>query len=161
MDFQDLGSIGEIVGALAVIVTLVYLSRQIAQANSATHRQMYSQAATSVSEFWLSLAKDPELYELFRRMVSNPDELTRLERERAFLVLDAYLSLLESYYLHNREFGEVLSQDRWNRVLDQILNTNGGRLYWRKRHSAFHSDFAAHLTSIITDTPPASGTTAL
>ena len=57
IDIQDLGSIGEIVGAIAVIATLVYLSRQIAQSNSATHRQVYSQAATAVSEFWLNLAK--------------------------------------------------------------------------------------------------------
>ena len=149
MDIQDLGSIGEIIGAVAVIATLVYLSRQIAQANNATHRQMYSQAATSVSEFWFNLAKEPELYELFRKTLTHPDDLRKAERDQAFLVLDSYLSLLESYFLHNREFNEELSQDRWNRVLNQLLNTPGGRIYWAKRREAFHEDFAAHLASMV------------
>lgn len=149
VDIQDLGSIGEVVGAIAVIATLVYLSRQIAQSNTATHRQMYSQAATAVSEFWLNLAREPELYELFRRMLTTPDQLQKHEVERAFLVLDSYLSLLEAYYLHNQEFGEVLSQDRWERVLRQLLHTEGGRMYWAKRKFAFHSDFAEYLSPFV------------
>ena len=149
MDIQDLGSIGEIIGALAVIATLVYLSRQIAQANNATHRQMYSQAATAVSEFWLNLAREPELHSLFRNMLAAPESLTKADLERAFLVMDSYLALMESYYLHNRQFGEVLSQERWQRVLKQLLNTQGGRAYWPKRQYAFQQEFADYLATLI------------
>lgn len=66
MNIQDYGAIGEIVGGVAVIATLIYLSVQMRQANIATHRSMYAQAATSISEFWLSQERWEQL---LRRML--------------------------------------------------------------------------------------------
>jgi len=152
MDVQDLGAVGEIVGGLAVIATLVYLARQIRQANTSTHRQMYAQAATAISEFWLNLAKDAELQALFQKMLSEPDGLGSNQLERAFLILDSYFSLMESYYLHNQEFDEKLSQERWERILVRILAAPGGRAYWLKREYAFHDSFARYVSQLVENT---------
>ena len=149
MDIQDFGALGEVVGAVAVIATLVYLARQIRQANNSTHRQMYAQAATAVSEFWFNLAKEPELHALFQQMLSAPDSLTPQELERSYLVLDGYLALMESYYLHNREFKETESQDRWRRILERMMNAPGAVPYWQKRQFAFHEDFSAYISSLV------------
>lgn len=136
-------------GAIAVIATLVYLARQIKQANTSTHRQMYAQAATAISEYWLNLAKEPELHTLFQTLLTTPDALDRADQERAFLVLDAYLSLMESYYLHNLEFEEKQSQERWRRILVRLLSTPGGQIYWQKRRFAFHTLFGDYLETIL------------
>ena len=39
MNWDELGAIGEIVGAVAVVVTLLYVARQIHQANAQTQAQ--------------------------------------------------------------------------------------------------------------------------
>ena len=149
MDIQDFGAMGEVVGGIAVIATLIYLSIQIRQSNTSTHRQMYAQAATSISEFWLELAKDAELYQVYVRMLREPHKLGAPELGRAFLVLDSYLSLMESYFLHNQEYDEKLSQERWERILRQTLNSAGGKVYWSKRRMYFHGEFADYISGVM------------
>ena len=149
MTIQDLGAIGEIVGGVAVIATLIYLALQIRQANVATHRNMYAQAATDISQFWLSLAKDPQLNDAFTTMLRAPDTLTEADRERGYLVMDSFLSLMESYFLHNRQYGEQLSQDRWSRMLRRMFATAGAQEYWRRRRGSFHEDFAVYIDGVI------------
>ena len=148
MNIQDLGAIGEIVGGIAVIATLGYLSVQVRQANVSTHRNMYAQAANAISDFWLSLAKDYELYECYVLMLRDPEDLTEHDQNRGYLVMDSYLSLMESYYLHNREYGEDLSQERWGRMLRRMFDTPGGRKYWQKRKASFHAEFAEYLDTV-------------
>lgn len=149
MTIQDLGALGEIIGAVAVIITLIYLAVQLRQSNRATHRLMYSNAAEKVSDFWANLASNIELFELYTRMLTDPDGLSRQESERAYLVLDAFLSLMESYYLHNRQYGETLSQERWERILERIFASPGGRQYWARRRFAFQREFADYLDGIV------------
>jgi len=154
MTIQDLGAVGEVVGGIAVIATLVYLASQIRQSNIATHRLMYANAAEKISDYWLNLASNFELYELYVQMLRTPDELSRQESERAYLVLDSYLTLMESYYLHNRQYGETLSQQRWERVLARIFGTPGGRRYWSRRRVAFQDEFAGYLDGIVSEAAP-------
>lgn len=157
MTIQDFGALGEVIGGIAVIVTLIYLGLQIRQFNIATHRQMYASAAEKISDYWLSLAKDFELYELYGRMLRDPEELSRQESARAYLVLDSYLTLMESYYLHNRQYGETLSQERWKRILARIFATPGGQQYWLRRRMAFQDEFARYLDAIIADSNAGTG----
>ena len=149
MNIQDLGAIGEIIGGIAVIATLIYLSVQVRQANVSTHRNMYAQAATATSDFWLALARDYELYETFTSMLRVPEDLGDRDLDRAHLVMDSYLSLMESYYLHNKEYGEQLSQERWGRILSRMLATPGGRNYWELRRSSFHAEFSGYLDGFV------------
>jgi hypothetical protein len=149
MSLQDYGALGEIIGSIAVLATLIYLAVQLKQANVTTHRQIYGQSATAVSEFWLNLAREPELYHSYRSLLLSPENLNQEQSGRGMLVLDSYLSLMESYYLHNMEYGETLSQERWARILNQILNTPGGIHYWSRRKSFFHAEFSDYIENLI------------
>ena len=151
MTIQDWGAIGEIVGGVAVLVTLVYLAIQLRQSNLATHRNTYASAAETISNFWLDLARDPELFRRYQTSLRAPDSLAAEEREQGFLVLDAYMSLMEAYYLHNRAYGERLSQARWKRSLTHLVNMPGGRAYWPTRRAAFHEEFARYVDDLMSD----------
>ena len=138
------------VGGIAVIATLIYLAIQVKQSNVSTHRNMYAQAATAISDYWLALAREPELYRVLTAMLREPESLPRHELDRAYLVMDAYLSLMESYYLHNIEYGEEISQRRWGRILRRMLSLPGGQRYWAERRSSFHDEFAAYVGEVTT-----------
>ena len=81
-------------------------------------------------------------------MLRDPEDLTEHDQNRGYLVMDSYLSLMESYYLHNREYGEDLSQERWGRMLRRMFDTPGGRKYWEKRRASFHAEFAKYLDAV-------------
>lgn len=149
MNIQDLAAIGEFVGGIAVLATLIYLALQVRQTNIATHRSIYAEAATTISDFWLSLAKDPALHGNFIDTLRESDELSEHDRDRGYLVMDSYLSLMESYFLHNRQYGERQSQERWRRTLTRLFGTPGARTYWRRRRWSFHDEFATYVDGII------------
>jgi hypothetical protein len=61
MTLQELGSLGEAVGGLAVIVSLVYLALQIRQNTVALRSASYHQAAEQTWSALLAAAQDAEL----------------------------------------------------------------------------------------------------
>ncbi len=149
MSIQEWGAIGEVIGGIAVVVTLIYLSIQLKQSNVTTHRNMYAQAAVAISDFWLNLAREPELHQLYLSMLRAPEALDEAQNQRAYLVMDGYLSLMESYYLHNQEYGERLSQERWSRILNRMLDSPGGREYWSRRKAYFHEEFSDYVQTLL------------
>ena len=83
MSLQDLGALGELVGAVAVVLTLLYVAAQIRQ-NTRSLRSATSfavnQALAEINGRWVS---NPDGFtDLWLRGCADLDSLTPLERER-------------------------------------------------------------------------------
>ena len=63
MSFQDMGSLGEFIAALATVVTLLYLSAQIRQTNLITKAQFGHGLTHRLYERFFQTAKDQEFAE--------------------------------------------------------------------------------------------------
>ena len=72
MDWNALGAIGEIVGALAVFLTLIYLAIQIRQNTLAVQASAMDSANKQVSQVRESIFSDSEIANLYRRGNENP-----------------------------------------------------------------------------------------
>lgn len=88
MTLQDLGSIGELVGAIATIATLAYLSVQIRQ-NSAHMREATNVAKMQASDRTVETFSryrerllNPETADLYVRGVESYQSLDKVERVR-------------------------------------------------------------------------------
>ena len=67
MNFSDIASIANVVAAIAVIVSLIYLSRQVRQANLFARANVRQRMVEQTHEELHVLVNDPELREVFRR----------------------------------------------------------------------------------------------
>ena len=67
MNWEAIGAIGEVVGATAVFVSLLYLALQIR--NSRRSDQIVAAAgAASAVQYWIAqIVRDEALYDLYRR----------------------------------------------------------------------------------------------
>ncbi len=141
MTIMELGAIGELVGGVAVVATLIYLAMQVRQSTRSTHRTVY-QAASSDSATWLmELAKDGELSRLYYQGLRAPTTLETDQLNRFYDFLGAFFAQLEANYLHNREFDEVESQQRWRAVMGRLLQSPGGESFWERRKWAYNPTF--------------------
>ena len=52
MDIMELGAIGELVGGVAVIVSLIYVGLQVRQANKAGSRESYRTWVSEMNKVW-------------------------------------------------------------------------------------------------------------
>lgn len=111
---QQLGNYGEFLGAIAVVATLFYLSRQISQ-NSNALDAGNQQASTSLvnegnlffSRVMSQLACDGELASIYHRALSG-DPLDGAETVRFVAFANTFFSLLESIYFQTK--GELLDE---------------------------------------------------
>jgi len=132
LTLEQLGSIGEVVGALATVATLLYLAVQIRQ-NTTTVRSAatssYVQGSNDVSNL---LAADSELCDLYFKGLEDPSSLSGSERRRFVIVLGAFLMHLAQ--ADQMESAGTLPRDladQYGRQLDWLA-CQPGLLLWRE-----------------------------
>jgi hypothetical protein len=82
MNWDAIGAIAELLGAIGVIASLVYLATQIRQGREqvrAATAQQYQSQATSTAQAW---AQDPASARLVRRGIEDVDQLDEDESFR-------------------------------------------------------------------------------
>ena len=114
MTFQDLGSIGEFLAAIATLLTLVYLAAQIRQNTRAIKATSFMASQHSVAGVHDYLAQNPDLLELADRAFdpTRPrSDYSDKELLRLGVLGRAMTQRTEAqYYLHKSGF---LESDFW------------------------------------------------
>lgn len=142
MTLADLSSLSQVIGAVAVVLSLLYLSRQIRQN---THAVRMANATTLQTEF----------RGLARTLYSNPDTATIVldgmagrpglspgEQLAAHAWFFDILKMAELGYFHFRK-GD-LDPELWDaslRFYRTWFDSPGVRAYWAVRRSVFIPDF--------------------
>ncbi len=143
MNWDAIGAIAEMVGALGVIVTLGYLAVQIRQ-NTASVRVSTSQALLEASAGFLDLcASDVELGRVFRSGTENQSSLSGDEKTRFHFTMLSFLRRMENIY-HQEESGYLPAEDwsgmRFSTI--EVLARPGSQTWWKQNSNRFSSRFA-------------------
>jgi hypothetical protein len=106
VDWTAVGAIGELLGAAAVVMSLIYLGRQIHGSNRIARAEAYRSTKTRTSQLVANWASDPEWAELFVRIrfqqVSRKD-LNARQRAMAGLHLQSLVLNFEAIHLDVQE----------------------------------------------------------
>ena len=94
MNWEALGAIGEIVGAVAVVLTLGYLAVQIRQNTRATRAATSSAAAAAARDISGAVARDAELANLYETGLRSLYSLDPSQRAQ----FDSLMFTLFSHY---------------------------------------------------------------
>ena len=150
MTLQDLGNLGEFVGAIAVVITLVYVALQIRQ-NTAHLSQNTTavrlsaleanvESGTRVREIMIS---NPELADLYLKGLEGYSQLNRPERLRFGMYLDNLFGAIQAS--HTRYVDLEIDPDRVEEIIkmvDSILAYPGVREWWSRSRADSHSAFS-------------------
>jgi len=134
VNWDAIGALAELVGAVGVIVSLLYLATQIRSSNRMSAVQAKLDATRMLNDYVDALIQSPELNELWRRGVAESDTLTRDQYIRfSNLALKAFWYFSATYYQYRLG---TLARDNWHEVL-AVMNfwTDGsGTRYWWQRN---------------------------
>jgi hypothetical protein len=145
MTLQDLGALGELVGGLAIIISLIYVGIQIRQSTAAS-RSSSAQAFSKQYSDLNQMLVDPDIRRIFALGQSGIDELELHERVGFMAVLSSISRTLESFYFEQREGG--LKKELYEGWLIQFLDlllTKGGSEFWELRRHQYTNDFVVFL----------------
>lgn len=123
MTIEDLGSIGEIVAAIATVATLVYLAIQI-RSNTVAVRSAAAQTVHEAYASWYQLlAGDASLSQLVTDGLRDYDSLSEGDRARFVATFMASLSYCQDAFIKWREgsrgycFGEAFQHHVENDIM--------------------------------------------
>jgi hypothetical protein len=118
MNWEAIGAIAELLGAVAVVVSLVYLARQVRTSNRLARAEAYRSPNSDLNALNAAFSTDPIFRKAFRRALDGAtrDELEPDERT----VLDGFLISLTNIY-------EQLAREAREGILDSGSPSFGGR----------------------------------
>jgi len=149
MNWEALGAIGEIVGAVAVVVTLAYLAVQIRQ-NTRVFRSSTEQAQADAHTRCLSLvAQDSDLARLYLRGASG-ESLDRDESLRFGFLLHVVFTQIQAAFFHRRQ--GTLSPEQWvpaSRVAAWWISSPGAQAWWADGKAVYREEFVQLVEEMI------------
>jgi len=97
MNWDAVGAIGEIAGAIAVVVTLIYFSIQIRQYATGLRSATFHNTMQEFNQINIEQL-DPALASLFDRGLSDPASLSTTERYQFGWIMRVYVNIWENMY---------------------------------------------------------------
>lgn len=150
MNWDAVGAIGEIVGAVAVLITFIYLSVQIRQNTKAVRSTALDSSVTALSTIRDRILSDKEIAELYMLGCEDPDSLDKADLSRFRMLLTNILYAMMNLYENSKDTG--ISEAFWANLkpnIYRVFATKGGRWFWSEYRHEFEDEFAREVDKII------------
>ena len=125
MNWEAIGAIGEVAGAIGVILTLAYLAvqirqntRQMERSERAARGAAYQDVLSNLQTFLTPIGADGELAEIIRRGLVDLSQLSESEFFRFNWLLGGYMTNLDNVYYQYCD--GVVSEARWQMMLSGL-----------------------------------------
>ena len=149
---EYVANIAEIIGAIVVVITLIYLTIQLRQNNkllqSASRRAMMETEKTSLSQAL-------EYQELLRKI----NQTEKLSEKEQFQLSIIFITDMENRYFEYRQFKNgLLSEQEWRARLVIAVANHGiprGRRWWSKvGRNLWPAEFVQFIDDVLRDEAP-------
>ena len=153
MNWDAIGAVGELVGATAVVVTLVYLSVQLRQNTAASQNATWQAILRQLGDLDVLEATTPGLSVLMAAAEENPESISKDEYRRFTRVAQPRFAVLEYAYLANEN--GTIDGFFWEALIPYarfLISKPGNRKFWAEEaHNVYHGDFIAFVETLMTD----------
>jgi hypothetical protein len=132
VNWEAIGAVGEIVGGLGVLASLVYLATQIRH----NTRSLEAVSLQSVLDgprdrYFLPQAANAEISDIFARGLNALDNLDATEKRRFFfLMFEQLFQMQHVMQLHERGMLAEADYEAWIKYTAALLTTPGGAALW-------------------------------
>ena len=140
MNWDAVGAIAEVIGAIAVIVTLAYLAVQIRQNSRLLESSMVESHVSAANEVSKILATDSEAANIFWDGLENSRASLNLEQRRRFDAM-LFLFVTSGYQAFRQKDEAALKRANW------ILHFKGFQGWWDEYSDTYPKDFTDYIAT--------------
>jgi hypothetical protein len=134
----ELAALAEIIAAGALILSLVYVGREVRQNTAATEGSTYQEMIRASNDYLLTLATDSSLAAIVSRAGSDPASLNDEEQLRYFYVRRVFWRNMENAFVQHER--GVLADAEWA-TYHHILCSQSDDVTWPYHARAFSPAF--------------------
>ena len=146
---SEFASIAEIIGAFAVVISLIYVGVQVSDSTGAVRSASANDANVAVQSWYQEIGSDQQTSELFYNALTSEEPLSNQE-EFQFLMMyhGVFLALQTSFLLAEEGTIDVELREGLTSVILGVKDLPGTQRYWRQRRSYLHPRYAEYVDEI-------------
>jgi len=132
MNWEALGAMGEVLGSLLVLATLIYVAIQTRDLNKQSQAEARYAFVDAVADINMVIAQNKETASVWRRGLESAEDLDADERMQFLMLIGQYANLWS--VMHQLYEDHLLPQTQWTIVkndITSILGSNGGTYFWK------------------------------
>jgi hypothetical protein len=157
LDLDALGNIGDFLGGIGVVITLVYLAFQIRQNTNVVQISTASSRAEQRANMSAFVAQSPEINRIFWAGLEEPESLSQAEYRYFESIFATYFQGITSGFDLYRE--HAVSVAEWETIvasLEWVVTKPGWKRYWETWRSNYPTDFSALVDDLVRKSEAAS-----
>jgi hypothetical protein len=161
MNWDAIGALADMAGAIGVILSLLYLGVQIRNQSKQSRLESVSESTRQWNDILADTANNRELCSIWIRGLEAFDQLDREERAQFSSQLGRVCRVVEGLFEHYQE--DRLKPDTWDaisRTLMDFAAYPGFKDWWVTRSHWHSTAFQSHINDLVnikTDRPRAYG----
>jgi hypothetical protein len=154
MNWDALGAIAELFGAVGVIASLFYVASQIRRNSLALEAATNQAVSDSTQQRLLAPAENPDLASALAKARIDPDGLTPAEETQlSFFTRATFRGIQNAYFQHRQG---LLSEAAW-RDYEAIIRRNLDRpdvpKWWPGERDSYDEEFASYVDRLLARLP--------
>ncbi len=145
MNWDVVGAVAELIGAVAVVISLLYLAIQIRAQTRESRLEATRDLARDYRELLRWVGTDDKTFSVYIAAIRDYGNLAYEDRVKAHLIFSQFLRVVELQYLHWKQ-GTLDSSffNVFNRRIQETGALPGLRRYWENNKQDYDPDFVAH-----------------
>ena len=150
LTLSEWASVAEITGAIAVVISLVFVVISLERNTAAITSQVGDTSYEAVRELNLLLINNPELFDITMKATVSLDALDEAELEKYKIWIHAYIDLWERFY--DWEASGVIDEDYggWHEYFSEWTGRHVTKELWDDIKWQFtNPDFNGHVESAL------------
>lgn len=147
---SELSHYAEIIGAFAVVISLIYVGIQVNDSTAAVRAASANDANVALQAWYLAVGSDQQTSEVFYQALVSEVPLSN-EEEFQFLMMlhGAFLAFQNSYLLAEEGTIDPELREAITAAILGVKSLPGMNRYWRQRRSYLHSGFADYVDELL------------
>ena len=134
MNLNDLANLGQSIGAIAVVISLIYVALSIRQNTNAIRAATAQSVHEHYANRYNSFASDETLSQIAIKGLKDYGSLSEMEKARFVALFMAFLSYGQNAFLKWRQgLLEPSLWIGWEQVLMNLIGAPGGKGLWKER----------------------------
>ena len=149
MNWEAIGAVGESIGALAVVVSVVYLALQIRKQANESRLGAARELSTLYINTLTSMREDKEFTALYLKATQNYDDLPRDERFRVSTFIEEAFRMFEQHFVHvGQQKVDPIFIESISLSLEEWLTFPGIRRWWDLSKDMFVPQFRDYVDDL-------------
>lgn len=146
MNWDAIGAVGEVIGAAAVFISIIYLANQVKQNSNLVRSSGFQAAAQTANQILEGLSSNPNALRVFTVAQIQYPNLDEDQKALAHTVFLQIINMYESLYYQYKD--GVLDSNIWEGrliMLTNFLSMPGFSAWWGEWHKIYGTDFVDYV----------------